>query len=98
MSVSDDDGGITTQTHDITVNNVAPSVAADNDPVTVNEGDTATNTGTANLTDVTASDDLLGAITLGDVAGDGVGFEDVEAQTQSEVRVISLASHHAVAR
>ena len=34
------------QTFQLNVDNVAPSVAADNDPVNVNEGDTANNTGT----------------------------------------------------
>ena len=46
----------------------------------VSVGDTITytfsvqNTGTANLTNVTVVDNPLGAATLSDVAGDGVGF------------------------
>ena len=43
---TDSDGDSSIATFALTVNNAAPSVAADNDPVTVNEGDTATNTGT----------------------------------------------------
>jgi hypothetical protein len=46
ITATDDDGASSTTTFNLVVNNVAPSVAADNDPVTVNEGDTATNTGT----------------------------------------------------
>lgn len=46
ITVTDSDGAATDTTFDLTVNNVAPVVAADNSMVTVNEGVTATNTGT----------------------------------------------------
>ena len=46
ISVTDKDGATGNNSTNHTVNNVAPSVVADNTTVTVNEGDTANNTGT----------------------------------------------------
>jgi hypothetical protein len=46
ITATDSDGASSSTSFGLTVNNVAPSVAADNASVTVNEGDTATNTGT----------------------------------------------------
>ena len=46
ITATDSDGALATTTFDLTVNNVAPSVAADDSTVTVNEGETALNTGT----------------------------------------------------
>ena len=46
ITATDSDGALSTTTFDLNVLNVAPTVGADNDPVTVNEGETATNTGT----------------------------------------------------
>jgi hypothetical protein len=69
--IEDDDGGVGTDTVVVTVNNVAPSVTADNDAVTVNEGSTASNTGTFgdvgdDTVTVTAS---VGTVTQDDNAG-----------------------------
>ena len=44
--IIDKNGGFTDYTTSITINNVAPSVAANNASVTLNEGQTATNSGT----------------------------------------------------
>jgi hypothetical protein len=47
VDLTDEDGThLNAGSKDVTVNNVAPSVAADHDPVTVNEGQQAANTGT----------------------------------------------------
>ncbi|TWU03197.1 Ig-like domain-containing protein [Neorhodopirellula pilleata] len=46
ITATDDDGGITTTTFDLIVNNAVPIVAADTASVTVDEGQTANNTGT----------------------------------------------------
>ena len=46
ITATDSDGASSTTTFHLTVNNVAPSVARNNATVTVNEGSTATNTGT----------------------------------------------------
>jgi hypothetical protein len=46
LTATDKDGGVGTTTATITVLNVAPTVNADNPTVTVNEGQTASNTGT----------------------------------------------------
>ena len=46
ITATDSDGAATTTTFELVVNNVAPEVAADNATVTVDEGQTATNTGT----------------------------------------------------
>ncbi len=46
ITATDDDGGSTVATFDLTVNNVAPTVSVDNTAVTINEGQTATNSGT----------------------------------------------------
>ncbi|GAB5442987.1 MAG: hypothetical protein Fues2KO_33360 [Fuerstiella sp.] len=71
ITATDSDGAATTTTFDLTVNNVAPTVAANNATVSVDEGSTATNAG--NFADVgddtvaiTAS---IGTITQDDVAG-----------------------------
>jgi uncharacterized delta-60 repeat protein len=45
ITATDDDGDSTDATFQLNVDNVAPTVAADNATVTVNEGDTASNTG-----------------------------------------------------
>src|SRR5207249_5016541 len=45
ITATDSDGAATTTTFSLVVNNVAPSVAADHGSITVNEGQTATNTG-----------------------------------------------------
>ena len=64
----------------------------------VSVGDTITytyvveNTGTANLTGVTVVDDLLGAATLSDVAGDGVGFLAVGAVETATLTYVIQAS------
>ena len=46
ITASDEDGGSTIATFDLTVNNVAPTLTVDNASVTINEGQTATNSGT----------------------------------------------------
>ena len=46
ITATDSDGAVTTTTFALIVNNVAPTVAANNATVTVNESATATNTGT----------------------------------------------------
>jgi len=46
ITATDSDGAISTTTFDLDVRNVAPSVTADNPTITVDEGQTATNTGT----------------------------------------------------
>jgi hypothetical protein len=68
ITATDSDGALSTTTFVLTVNNVAPSIAVDNALVTVEEGQTAANTGTFSdpgddVVDVTAS--------VGTVAKDG---------------------------
>ena len=46
VTTTDSEGAVASTAFDLTVNNVAPTVAADSDEVTVDEGDTAENTGT----------------------------------------------------
>ena len=46
ITATDSDGAATDTTFELVVNNVAPSVSADNASVTVNESETAANTGT----------------------------------------------------
>src|SRR5262249_59991090 len=46
VTATDSDGAATSVSFALTVNNVAPSVAANNASVTVNEGQTASNSGT----------------------------------------------------
>jgi len=46
VTATDSEGAVASTAFDLTVNNVAPTVAADSDEVTVDEGDTAENTGT----------------------------------------------------
>ena len=46
ITATDNDGAVTTTTFELVVTNVAPSVAADSASVTVNEGSTATTSGT----------------------------------------------------
>jgi uncharacterized delta-60 repeat protein len=46
ITASDEDGGLTIATFDLTVNNAAPSLTVGNASVTISEGQTATNTGT----------------------------------------------------
>ena len=46
ITASDEDGDSAIATFDLTVNNVAPTVAVDTASVTINEGQTATNSGT----------------------------------------------------
>ncbi|MEQ9409865.1 MAG: SdrD B-like domain-containing protein [Fuerstiella sp.] len=46
LTVTDDDGGVGTATETIEVSNVAPSIAATHGSITVNEADTAANSGT----------------------------------------------------
>ena len=45
ITATDSDGAVTTTTFDLVVNNVAPTVSADNATVTIAEGDTASNSG-----------------------------------------------------
>jgi hypothetical protein len=46
VTADDGNGGVETATFELTVNNVAPSVSAGNAIVTVNEAETAQNSGT----------------------------------------------------
>ncbi len=46
VTATDEDGTTNETTFDLTVENLPPSVSADNDTVTVDQGETATNTGT----------------------------------------------------
>jgi hypothetical protein len=60
ITANDNDGGVSTVSFPLVVNNVAPGVAADNASVTVNESQAAGNTGTfndvgADIVSVTAS-------------------------------------------
>jgi uncharacterized delta-60 repeat protein len=70
ITASDEDGGSTIATFDFTVNNVAPTVAVDNAAVTVNEGQSASNTGT--YADVPADTVTLSA-SIGTVVDNGDG-------------------------
>ncbi len=68
ITATDTDGAVTTTTFELVVNNVAPTVAADNASVTVNEGSPAANTGTfgdvgADTVTITAS---VGTVTQDD--------------------------------
>ncbi|NND91100.1 MAG: DUF11 domain-containing protein, partial [Granulosicoccus sp.] len=84
---------VPTPSLNITKSNVSDDADGSGD---VSIGDTITytfsveNTGGANLTNVTVNDDKLGAATLSDVAGDGVGFlaaGDTETATLTYVIV-----------
>ena len=46
ITATDEDGGSTSVTFDLTVNNLNPTLTVDNASVTVNEGQSATNSGT----------------------------------------------------
>jgi Ca2+-binding RTX toxin-like protein len=46
ITATDEDGGLTNVTFDLTVNNVAPSLTVDTATITIDEGQTATNSGT----------------------------------------------------
>ena len=46
ITATDDDGGSSSTTFGLTVNNVDPTLTVDNASVAVNEGQTATNSGT----------------------------------------------------
>jgi len=70
VTATDSAGAATTTSFDLTVNNVAPSVAVDNATVTINEGDVASNTGTFSdpgndTVSITAS---IGTVTQDDAA------------------------------
>ena len=67
ITATDSDGAVTTTTFALVVNNVAPTVAANNATVTVNEADTATNSGTFNDVgdDTVAITSSIGSITQG---------------------------------
>ncbi|CAB5137262.1 hypothetical protein D3OALGB2SA_4008 [Olavius algarvensis associated proteobacterium Delta 3] len=71
LTVTDDDGSISNASVTVNLINVAPDVSADNASVTVEEGQTATNTGTffdpgEDIVIITAS---VGTITQDDAAG-----------------------------
>src|SRR6185436_18996712 len=66
ITASDEDGGSTNVTFDLTVNNLNPTLTVDNASVTANEGQTATNTGT--FGDVPADTVTLSA-SIGTVTG-----------------------------
>lgn len=70
ITATDSDGAATDVTFDLTVNNVAPEVAADNAAVVVNEADTATNSGT--FSDV--GDDIVTlSASIGTITDNGDG-------------------------
>ncbi|WP_404791342.1 PKD domain-containing protein [Altericista sp. CCNU0014] len=73
FTVTDKDGGSTTDTLVVTVNNVAPTIATLNGPVTLSEGDTATFSATA--TDPGTLDTLTYTWTFGD------GSTPIQGQT-----------------
>ncbi|NQW18011.1 MAG: hypothetical protein HQ478_11060, partial [Chloroflexi bacterium] len=64
LRVDDGDGGVTIDSTTVTVNNVAPTVTADNASVTINEADTAANTGTFGDVGV---DDVTITSSIGDI-------------------------------
>jgi hypothetical protein len=66
ITATDEDGGSTSVTFDLTVNNLDPSLTVDNASVTVDEGQTATNSGT--FGDVPA-DTVTLAASIGTVVG-----------------------------
>ena len=59
---------------------------------TINYSYKVESTGTANLTDVTLSDDKLGPLTLSDVAGDGVGLIKAGASETATASYVVQAS------
>ena len=67
ITATDEDGGSTSVTFDLTVSNVNPTLTVNNASVTVNEGQTATNSGT--FGDVPA-DTVSLAASFGTVTGD----------------------------
>lgn len=66
ITASDEDGGSTNVTFDLTVNNLNPTLTVDHGSVTVDEGQTATNSGT--FGDVPA-DTVMLAASIGTVTG-----------------------------
>ncbi len=70
ISATDSDGAVTTTSFQLTVNNLAPSLGVDNSAITLDEGQTATNSGTvADLGD----DTVLLAASVGTVNHNGGG-------------------------
>ena len=93
ITADDGDGGVTTTTFGLTVNNVAPAVGADHLSVNVDEGATATNTGAFldpgdDVVTITAS---VGAVTqVGTQSGTwSWSFADVSGPDDSQTVTIT---------
>ncbi len=89
ITASDANGNVSTTTFDLTVNNVAPSVAADQATVTVDAGQTAVATGTLSdpgndIASLTAS---VGTIVDN---GDGTWSWSFPAQDESESQTVTV--------
>ncbi len=87
ITATDSDGAATDVTFDLTVNNVAPTIAADNALVTINESQTATNTGT--FGDV-GDDTMTLSASVGTVIDNGDGtwswsFDSTDGPAQTQV-------------
>lgn len=92
LTVTDDDGSISNASGTVNIINVAPDVSADNASVTVEEGQTATNTGTffdpgEDIVTITAS---VGTITQDDAAGTwSWTFDTTDGPDDSQVVTIT---------
>ena len=91
ISATDSDSAKTSVTFDLTVNNVAPSLAANNAAVTINEGGTAVNSGT--FTD--PGEDILAlTASIGTVVDNGNGtwrwsFDSTDGPDDSQTVTIT---------
>jgi len=92
ITARDSDGAASTVTFALTVDNVAPQVAADSPLVTVDEGQTATNTGTfadVGVDDVTITTSI-GTVTQDDVAGTwNWSFDTTDGPDQNQIVTIT---------
>lgn len=91
VNATDEDGDSTETTFDLTVNNVPPTVSADADEVTVDEGDVATNTGTYSdpgADEVTLSASV-GSVTKHDDGSWNWSFETIDGPDQSQTVTIT---------
>ena len=99
ITATDSDGAATSTTFDLIVDNVAPTVAADNATVTVSEGATAGNTGT--LSDPGA-DTVTLTVSVGTVLDNGNGtwswsFDTSDGPDESQTVTITATDSDAAA-
>ncbi|MCA9200005.1 MAG: PKD domain-containing protein, partial [Planctomycetales bacterium] len=93
LTLTDDDGGVAEETRLVTVNNLAPTIAADLSLVTISEGSTATNTGT--FSDPGTNDTVLLSASEGQIVDNGNGtwgWSLLTTDGPSESRTITITA------